>query len=58
MANEQNLIPQNKRTKSEQKEIARKGGKASRKIKKTKKVYKRTVGNDVTTKSNRHNISK
>lgn len=33
--NEQNLIPQNKRTKAEQREIARLGGKASRKIKKT-----------------------
>lgn len=29
MANEQNLIPLNKRTKSQQREIARKGGKAS-----------------------------
>jgi len=29
MANEQNLIPQNERTKSEQREIARKGGIAS-----------------------------
>lgn len=29
MANEQNLRPQNTRTKSEQREIARKGGKAS-----------------------------
>lgn len=29
MANEQNLKPQNKRTKSEQREIAKKGGKAS-----------------------------
>ena len=29
MANEQNLRPQNTRTKSEQREIARKGGQAS-----------------------------
>lgn len=37
--NEQNLIPQNKRTKSEQREIAKKGGKASRKIEKKQKIY-------------------
>ena len=34
MANEQNLKPLNKRTKSEQREIAKKGGKASRQVKK------------------------
>lgn len=45
MANEQNLIPQNKRTKSEQREIARKGRKIKWKIKKKKEIYKRTVGN-------------
>lgn len=45
MANEQNLVPQNKRTKTEQREIAKKGGKASRKIKKKEKIYKRAVGN-------------
>lgn len=39
MANEQNLKPLNKRTKSEQREIAKKGGKASRQVKKKQKVY-------------------
>lgn len=33
MANEQNLIPQNKRTKSERREIAKKGRKIKRKSK-------------------------
>ena len=45
MANEQNLIPQNKRTKSEQREIARLGGKKSRSFKKKKEIHKRAVGN-------------
>ena len=40
MANEQNLIPQNKRTKTEQREIAKKGGKASGKSKRKKKYIK------------------
>ena len=40
MANEQNLVPQNKRTKSEQTEIAKKGGKASGKSRKNKKYIK------------------
>lgn len=40
MANEQNLIPQNKRTKSEQREIARKGGIASGKSRKARKTFK------------------
>ena len=40
MANEQNLVPQNKRTKSEQREIARRGGKASGKSRKNKKYIK------------------
>ena len=40
MANEQNLIPQNKRTKSEQTEIAKKGGKASGKSRRKKKYIK------------------
>ncbi len=38
--NEQNLIPQNKRTKSEQTEIAKKGGKASGKSRRKKKYIK------------------
>lgn len=44
MANEQNLIPQNKRTKSEQREIAKKGRKIKWKIKTKKEIYKRAVG--------------
>ena len=40
MANEQNLIPQNKRTKTEQREIAKKGGKASGKSRRKKKYIK------------------
>ena len=44
MANEQNLKPLNKRTKSEQRELAKKGGKASRQVKKNKKVYTRKSG--------------
>ena len=38
MANEQNLKPQNLRTKSEQREIARKGGLASGKARREKKT--------------------
>jgi hypothetical protein len=40
MANEQNLKPQNKRTKSEQRKIARKGGKASGEARRKKKLLK------------------
>lgn len=40
MANEQNLIPQNKRTKTEQREIAKKGGMASGKSRRKKKYIK------------------
>lgn len=40
MANEQNLKPQSKRTKSEQREIARKGGIASGKKRKEQKTLK------------------
>lgn len=40
MANAENLIPQNKRTKSEQREIARQGGIASGKARKEKKLIK------------------
>lgn len=36
--NNKNLIPQNKRTKSEQREIAKKGGKASVKARREKKL--------------------
>jgi NADH/NAD ratio-sensing transcriptional regulator Rex len=40
MSGEKNLIPQNKRTKEEQKEIARKGGIASGKVRREQKKYK------------------
>lgn len=40
MANEKNLIPQNKRTKKEQREIARKGGIASGKARAERKTFK------------------
>ena len=40
MANEQNLKPQNERTKSEQREIARKGGIASGKARRERKTLK------------------
>lgn len=47
MPNTNNLIPQNKRTKSEQKEIAKKGGKASgearRERKKTREILQELV---------------
>lgn len=39
MANEQNLIPQNKRTKTEQREIAKKGRQSKWKVKKEQKIY-------------------
>lgn len=40
MANEKNLIPQNKRTKNEQREIAKKGGKASGESRRKRKTLK------------------
>ena len=40
MANEKNLKPMNKRTKSEQREIAKKGGKKSGEVRKAKKTIK------------------
>lgn len=40
MANEQNLIPQNRRAKSVQKEIARKGGQASGEKRRERKALK------------------
>ena len=40
MANEQNLIPQSKRTKKEQREIAKKGGVASGKARRDKADFK------------------
>jgi len=43
MANEQNLIPQNKRTKSERREIAKKAGLASGKARKRKKYIKENL---------------
>lgn len=41
MANEKNLIPQNRRTKSEQREIARKGGKKSGEVRRQKAVLRK-----------------
>lgn len=43
MANEQNLKPLNKRTKSEQREIAKKAGLASGKARKRKKYIKENL---------------
>lgn len=43
MANEQNLIPWNKRTESEQREYAKKGGKRSGEVRKQKKKMKDTM---------------
>lgn len=43
MANEQNLKPQNKRTKSEQREIAKKGGIKSGEARRRKKALKETM---------------
>lgn len=40
MANEQNLIPWNKRTKKEQREYARKGGKKSGEVRRKRKAMK------------------
>ena len=40
MANEQNLIPLNKRTKSEQREYARKGGQKSGEVRRKRKAMK------------------
>lgn len=40
MANEQNLVPQNRRTKSEQREIARMGGKRSGEVRRENKLIK------------------
>ncbi len=40
MANEQNLIPLNKRTKREQREIAQKGGKKSAEVRREKKTFR------------------
>lgn len=42
MANEQNLIPLNKRTESEQREITSKGGKASGKRRRDKRDFRET----------------
>jgi phage protein len=43
MANEENLIPLNKRTKSEQREIQRKGGIASGKVRKERADFKKKI---------------
>lgn len=44
MANEQNLVPQNKRTKSEQRKIASLGGKKSRCFKAKEAFYQGNYG--------------
>ena len=43
MPNEQNLIPINKRTKSEQREYQKKGGKKSGEVRRQKKAMKETM---------------
>ncbi len=43
MPNEQNLIPFNKRTKSEQREYAKKGGQKSGEVRRQKKAMKETM---------------
>ena len=43
MANEKNLIPFNKRTENEQREYAKKGGKKSGEVRRTKKAMKETM---------------
>lgn len=43
MANEQNLKPQSKRTKSEQRRIATMGGKASGEVRRKRKTFKETL---------------
>lgn len=43
VANEQNLIPWNKRTESEQREYAKQGGKKSGEVRRQKKAMKDTM---------------
>lgn len=43
MANEENLIPQNRRTKREQREIASKGGKKSGEARRDRKKFKEAI---------------
>ena len=43
MANEQNLIPWNKRTKSEQREYAKKGGQKSGEVRRKRKAMKKQM---------------
>lgn len=49
MANNENLVPFNKRTESEQREIARKGGKASGKARRKKADFRKTLNALLTT---------
>ena len=44
MANEQNLIPMNKRTKSEQREYTKKGGQKSGEVRRQRKAMKEEWG--------------
>ena len=57
MANEQNLKPQNTRTKSEQREIARKGGIASGKKRREQKTLKEELLLLLATGDTQKNIS-
>lgn len=57
MANEQNLIPQNKRTKNEQREIAKKGGQASGEARRKRKTLKEELLILLETDNNNQKIS-
>ena len=58
MANEENLKPQSKRTKKEQREIAKKGGIKSGKVRKQKKQVKDLLKSLLSTKANTQDIKK
>lgn len=57
MANEQNLVPQNKRTKSEQREIAQKGGIKSGEVRRKRKTLKEELIALLETNDNNNKIS-
>ncbi|MCW2281409.1 stress-induced protein [Lactococcus lactis] len=57
MANEENLKPQNKRTKSEQREIAKKGGIASGKSRRKKADLRKTLNMILTSEVTEDEIS-
>ncbi len=58
MANEKNLIPMNKRTESEQREIAKKGGKASGISRAIAKTFKETINDELSDESLKKIIKK